>query len=196
MSKTCLPMIASDGLQHPRHAQAQGISRAEPLASLFEHDLRPNELNVRKGSWLCENAKTLDRDRTSYSFNAAMAAQTASPFNFEVELKNIILAALRVFEFSHSLGPYRRLGRIPGRTSHELGPLNSLHSRRHRRRVPGRRRRLFGDLAGRFRVKPPSPIIPNVHVRESRRELFPRHSRLQLFPRRLELGLGGVEVGG
>src|SRR6478672_4365865 len=26
-------MIASDGLQHPRHAQAQGISRAEPLAS-------------------------------------------------------------------------------------------------------------------------------------------------------------------
>ena len=33
MSKTCLPMIPSDGLQHPRHAQAQGISRAEPLAS-------------------------------------------------------------------------------------------------------------------------------------------------------------------
>jgi hypothetical protein len=26
-------MIPSDGLQHPRHAQAQGISRAEPLAS-------------------------------------------------------------------------------------------------------------------------------------------------------------------
>ena len=26
-------MIPSDGLQHPRHAQAQGISRAEPLVS-------------------------------------------------------------------------------------------------------------------------------------------------------------------
>ena len=52
----------------------------------------------------CENAKTLDRDRTSYSFNAALAAQTASPFNFEIEPENIILVALRVFEFSHRLG--------------------------------------------------------------------------------------------
>ena len=56
---------------------------------------------------LCENAKTLDRDRTSYSFNAALAAQAASPFNFEIESENIILVALRVFEFSHSLGPFR-----------------------------------------------------------------------------------------
>ena len=32
----------------------------------------------------------------------------ASLFNFEVELKNIILAALRVFEFSHRLGQYRK----------------------------------------------------------------------------------------
>ena len=51
-----------------------------------------------------QNAKTLDRDRTSYSFNAALAAQTASPFNFEIEPENIILVALRAFEFSHSLG--------------------------------------------------------------------------------------------
>ena len=52
-----------------------------------------------------QNAKTLDRDRTSYSFNAALAAQTASPFNFEIEPENIILVALRAFEFSHSLDP-------------------------------------------------------------------------------------------
>jgi len=57
----------------------------------------------------CENAKTLDRDRTSYSFNAALAAQTASPFNFEIEPENIILVALRVFEFSHRLGPSRHI---------------------------------------------------------------------------------------
>ena len=48
-----------------------------------------------------ENAKTLNRDRTSYSFAIVLGAQIASPFNFENELKNIILVALRVFEFSH-----------------------------------------------------------------------------------------------
>src|SRR5262249_16345146 len=53
---------------------------------------------------VCENAKTLNRDRTSYSFETVLAAHIASPFNFEIELENIILVALRVFEFSHSLG--------------------------------------------------------------------------------------------
>ena len=56
----------------------------------------------------CENANTLNRDRSSYSFKVVLAAHMASPFNFEVELKNIILAALPVFEFSHRLGPSRR----------------------------------------------------------------------------------------
>jgi hypothetical protein len=51
--------------------------------------------------------KTLDRDRTSHSFNAALGVHTASPFKFEIEFKNIILVQLRVFEFSHSLGPSR-----------------------------------------------------------------------------------------
>ena len=37
---------------------------------------------VRFGSSLCENARTLDRDRTSYSFSAALAAQGAGLFNF------------------------------------------------------------------------------------------------------------------
>jgi hypothetical protein len=67
--------------------------------------------HVRVGSSPCENAKTLDRDRTSYSFNAALAAQTASPFNFEIEPENIILVALRAFEFSHSLDPELTCGR-------------------------------------------------------------------------------------
>jgi hypothetical protein len=58
----------------------------------------------RFGSRLCENAKTLNRDRTSYSFKTILGAHTASQFNFEIELKNIILVELRVFEFSHSLG--------------------------------------------------------------------------------------------
>ena len=59
------------------------------------------------GPSLCENAKTLDQDRTSYSFKTALAADTASLFNFEIEPENIILVALRVFEFSHRLGQNR-----------------------------------------------------------------------------------------
>ena len=54
---------------------------------------------------LCEKSKTLDRDRTSYSLKAAFGAHTASPFNLEIEPENIILVALRLFEFPHSLGP-------------------------------------------------------------------------------------------
>ena len=45
------------------------------------------------------------RDRTSYSFKTVSCAHIASAFNFEIEIKNIILVALRTFEFSHSLGP-------------------------------------------------------------------------------------------
>jgi hypothetical protein len=67
-------------------------------------DIAQSGWHVSKGPRLCENAKTLDRDRTSYSFVAALGARTANPINFEIELENIILVALRVFEFSHSLG--------------------------------------------------------------------------------------------
>ena len=59
------------------------------------------------GPRLCEKAKTLDRDRTSHSFNTALGVHTASPFKFEIEFKNIILVPLRVFEFLHSLDPER-----------------------------------------------------------------------------------------
>ena len=59
---------------------------------------------VAKGSWLCKNAKTLNRDRRSYSSKTALVAQLASDFNLEVELKNIILVVFRFFEFLHSQG--------------------------------------------------------------------------------------------
>jgi hypothetical protein len=60
------------------------------------------------GPSLCENANPIDRDRTSYSFMIAISARTGSPFKFEIERKKIILAALGVFEFSHSLGQWRK----------------------------------------------------------------------------------------
>jgi hypothetical protein len=52
-----------------------------------------------------EHAKAINRDRTSYSFKAVSCAYIASAFNFEIEIKNIILAALRIFGFSHGPGP-------------------------------------------------------------------------------------------
>jgi hypothetical protein len=57
-----------------------------------------------QGPRSCENAKTLDRDRTSYSFGAFLSGHTASLLKFSLELENIILAVLRASEFSHDLG--------------------------------------------------------------------------------------------
>lgn len=59
---------------------------------------------VGYGSWLCENAKTLNRDRRSYSSKTALVAQRESGFNLECELKNIILRRVSIFEFLHSQG--------------------------------------------------------------------------------------------
>jgi hypothetical protein len=69
---------------------------------------------------MCENAKAINRDRTRYSFNTFSCAHIASAFNFEIEIKNIILAALRTFEFSHGLGQ-SRLGRSDSSSSHVRG---------------------------------------------------------------------------
>src|ERR1700752_5389104 len=60
--------------------------------------------HVRLGSWLCENAKTLNRDRRSYSSKTVLVAQRASGFNLEIELRKIILRRVSIFEFLHSQG--------------------------------------------------------------------------------------------
>jgi hypothetical protein len=70
------------------------------VAYLTSSCARPR--HVRDGSWLCKNAKKLNRDRRSYSSKTALVAQLASEFNLEVELRNIILVAFRFFEFLHS----------------------------------------------------------------------------------------------
>jgi hypothetical protein len=59
------------------------------------------------GSWLCENAKTLNRDRRTCSSKTVLVAQRASGFNLEIELKNIILRRVSIFEFLHSQGHQR-----------------------------------------------------------------------------------------
>src|SRR2546425_10483038 len=74
----------------------------------------PMSADVRVGSRPCENAKAINRDRTSYSFKTVSCAHIASAFNFEIEIKNIILVALRTFEFSHGLGQKRKWPRLNG----------------------------------------------------------------------------------
>ena len=71
---------------------------------------------VRFGSWLCKNAKRLNRDRRNYSSKTALVAQLASEFNLEVELKNIILVAFRFFEFLHSQGQNRKRPHLNGKS--------------------------------------------------------------------------------
>src|SRR6266480_7446260 len=63
--------------------------------------------NVRFGSWLCENAKMPEGDRTSYSSKTVFTPNLASEFNSENELKNVILAAFRSFAFLHDQGHKR-----------------------------------------------------------------------------------------
>jgi hypothetical protein len=70
--------------------------------------------DVAYGSWLCENAKTLNRDRRTCSSKTDLVAQRASGFNLEIELKNIILRRVSIFEFLHSQGQSRKLARLNG----------------------------------------------------------------------------------
>jgi hypothetical protein len=75
------------------------------LAGPVAHE-RASTREVRDGSWLCKNAKTLNRDRRNYSSKTPLVAQLASEFYLQVE-KNIILVAFRFFEFLHSQGHNR-----------------------------------------------------------------------------------------
>jgi hypothetical protein len=56
-------------------------------------------IKVGFGSWPCENAKALNRDRRSYSSKTALGLQFENAFNLEIELKNVILVAFRFLSF-------------------------------------------------------------------------------------------------
>jgi hypothetical protein len=66
--------------------------------------------HVRFGSWLCENAKALNRNRRSYSSKTVSGIQFENTFDLEIELKNVILVAFRFFAFLHSQGQTRTSG--------------------------------------------------------------------------------------
>ena len=58
-------------------------------------------VNVAFGSWLCENAKALNRCRRNYSSKTVSGIQFASALKLKIELKNVILVAFRIFAFLH-----------------------------------------------------------------------------------------------
>ena len=84
------------------------VQYPDPSSFLEYHDRQLSE-----GSWLCENANTINRDRRGYSSKTALVAARASGLNLEVELENIILRRGSIFEFLHNQGQSRHFGRRP-----------------------------------------------------------------------------------
>jgi hypothetical protein len=91
-------------------------------------------IDVRFGSWPCKNAKTLNRDRRTCSSKTVLVAQRASGFNLEIELKNIILRRVSIFEFLHMQGHSRRFDCV--QLSSGLSP-TSRHNRGPAARLKG-----------------------------------------------------------
>jgi hypothetical protein len=60
--------------------------------------------DVGYGPWLCENAKTLNDDRRSYSSEIIHGLETAIAFDLKTAMKNIIPVAFGFFAFPHSQG--------------------------------------------------------------------------------------------
>jgi hypothetical protein len=79
------------------------LSPASSPVSAFGRDLARRS-DVCFGSWPCENARTLDGDRRSYSSKSILAINRASAFNENDELENVFLAASRSFAFLHGQG--------------------------------------------------------------------------------------------
>ena len=87
------------GLWSPHDVERDGLVRVAAEAAQ-EQTFRDRRFGPRP----CENAKAINRDRTSQSFKSVLGARIASAFNFVIKLKNIILVTLQTFEFSHGLG--------------------------------------------------------------------------------------------
>jgi len=62
--------------------------------------------DVRSGSWLCENARSLYRNRRSHLSKTVSGIQFENTFDLEIELKNVILVEFRFFAFLRSQGHF------------------------------------------------------------------------------------------
>jgi hypothetical protein len=106
-------------------------------------------VDVCCGSWLCENTKTLERDRKSYSSETVLTLKLASAFNLDDELKNVILVVFQSFAFLHSEVIFDRVCGLCQPLDVRLTPKAKqlLHSREMTRRANKRLswRGPFGD---------------------------------------------------
>jgi hypothetical protein len=84
--------------------------------------------------------RAINRDRTSYAFKTFSCAHIARAFNFEIEIKNIILVTLRTLEFSHSLDP----SQTPARPRQAEGVGDAIEIGRRLTDAKGK----VGDMAG------------------------------------------------
>jgi len=138
---------------------------------------------VRCGSRLCGNAKGLDRNRTSYSFEPALGTRTGSRFNFKIEPKNIILVARRAFLVFTRPGSFSDLGSVPSdvrftpANRRSRTPTSSPESAKSRRFLTGPRdhkcphappRRVGFLASSKSSVPKPSVNQPQVGARRSR----------------------------
>ena len=98
-SHVALQLVDRRGLRPPHDVKRDGLMRVAAEAAQ-EQTFRDRRFGPRP----CENAKAINRDRTSQSFKSVLGARIASAFNFVIKLKNIILVTLQTFEFSHGLG--------------------------------------------------------------------------------------------
>jgi hypothetical protein len=135
LAETSARPVSEEQLSHTDYTIQRASKRPHFGLGGTSNSVRIGDRNVRNGSWLCENAKTLNRDRRSYSSKTVLVAQRASGFNLEIELKNIILRRVSIFEFLHSQGHSRHFGRRP--TSSSL-PLETdiVRAVRHVSKVP------------------------------------------------------------
>jgi hypothetical protein len=95
---SCLYLNAAHPSTLPAVRQFSGDGvRHHPSGLGRQADITHRDQHVRNESWLCENAKTLNRDKRSYSSKTVLVAQRASGFNLEIELNNIILPRVSIF---------------------------------------------------------------------------------------------------
>jgi len=74
------PPQARDGSHRQSRCTKKDVGREELPAEIGPSDSQ-SKGEVRDGSWLCENAKTLDGDRRSYSSKTVLAINLASALN-------------------------------------------------------------------------------------------------------------------
>lgn len=149
--------------------------------SLKRSRVRPSSSSdFRSGSRLCENAKAINRDRTSYSFKIVSCANIPSAFNFETKSRISFSSRFELLSF-HTVWVIRDRVESAGSPA-----MSVMLRRRHRRDVCGTAQNPIRPPTLRRRLSPrrhptrePNTPRPRRRSAQSRRQeprLLPRGS--------------------